>query len=58
MSEFEQIIDSIIVDLNQSVGRLVGGNYVGWMSTQNGVIQKLIELKNALKENEAEKEET
>lgn len=49
-----ELIDSIIVDCNNSARQLVGGSYISWCSTMVSIVQRLSRLKEGIaRENES-----
>lgn len=46
----EGLIDSLIVDCNSAVQRIVGGNYIAWCNTMVSMVQKLANLKKGIAE--------
>ena len=55
MEKYYQLIDSIIVDVNNSIGLLLSGQHVAWAGSQRDIVQKLAALKNGLMNEEKQK---
>ena len=52
----EGLIDSLIVDTNEMVKSIVGGNYIGWCKYNVQMVQKLAALKKGVTEEQTEQE--
>lgn len=52
----EGLIDSLIVDTNETVKSIAGGNYIGWCKYHVQMVQKLAALKKGVTEEQAERE--
>lgn len=52
----EGLIDSLIVDTNETVKSITGGNYIGWCKYNVQMVQKLAALKKGVTEEQAERE--
>lgn len=52
----EGLIDSLIVDTNETVKSIAGGNYIGWCKYNVQMVQKLAALKKGVTEEQAERE--
>ena len=44
----EELIDSLLIDLNGSVRNIVNGNYIAWCKGVEEIAQKLIVLKKSV----------
>lgn len=45
----EELLDSIIVDCNNSVKELATGQFLAWCAVMTNIVQKLAALKNGMK---------
>lgn len=52
----EGLIDSLIVDTNETVKSIAGGNYIGWCKYNVQMVQKLAALKKGVTEEQTEQE--
>lgn len=52
----EGLIDSLIVDTNETVKSIAGGNYIGWCKYNVQMVQKLAALKKGVTEEQEERE--
>lgn len=43
-----ELIDTIIVDCNNAVRNLVGGNYISWCNIMYSIVQRLCKLKEGI----------
>lgn len=44
-----QLIDSIIIDCNDAVKAMAGGNYIAWCGGMVKIVQKLADLKESIR---------
>lgn len=48
MMDKYELIDSMIVQINNSVGLLLSGQYIAWCDSQRDMVSKLAALKSGL----------
>lgn len=54
----DAVIDSIIIDCNDAVKALAGGNYIQWCAGMVKIVQKLANLKQCIRDGIQSREDT
>ena len=50
VEQFAEYIDSLVVDCNDSIKQIMGGNCLAWCGIMHNMAQKLLALKTTLQE--------